>query len=302
MRTATGCSARWPMRTTQSRTACCVRGLGRFDGRSSFQTWIYRIATNVCLDLLARRSRRTIPTDYPPAEAGRDGTFGTAAVEPYPDGVLGLEGGLTSPEARYEQREALELAFVGMLQQLPARQRAVLVLRDVLGFSSREAAAALDTTTASVNSALQRARATMGNGLPERSQQATLRQLGDRRVQELADRFVAAFERADVEAVVATLSEEATFRMPPATVRRGRREVRESWLMPSGPPGSLRYVPTRANAQIAFGVYALEPDGRAYTAIALDVLTFGPELISDVVAFRGANVLDRFALPRTIEV
>jgi RNA polymerase sigma-70 factor, ECF subfamily len=151
------------------------RGLGKFDGRSALRRWLYRIATNICLDALARRQKRVLPIDYgPPADGGADEDGEPLAdsvwVEPYPDEALGLEDGYAAPEARYEQREAVELAFVAALQHLPPRQRAVLVLREVLGFSAKEVSESLGTTVASVNSALQRARTTVEERLPEKSQ------------------------------------------------------------------------------------------------------------------------------------
>ena len=136
-------------------------------------------------------------------------------VEPYPDELLGLEDGFAAPDARYEQRESVELAFIAALQLLPPNQRAALILREVLGFSAREAAEALDTTVASVNSALQRARATVDERLPDQSQQATLRSLGDDRLREIVEGYVDAWQRRDVEAVVGMLTEDATFAMPP---------------------------------------------------------------------------------------
>src|SRR5262245_11332939 len=159
------------------------RGLPRFEGRSSVRSWLYKIATNTCLRAIERRSRRVLPVDYGAAANAHDGPGEpvTEAVwlEPYPDEQLGLGNGMAGPEARYEQREGVELAFIAALQHLPARQRAVLILRDVLGFSARETAAVLETTPVSVDSALQRARKTVAQRLPEQSQQATLRSLSD---------------------------------------------------------------------------------------------------------------------------
>jgi RNA polymerase sigma-70 factor (ECF subfamily) len=288
--------------TVQDALLRAWRGLPRFEGRSTPRSWLYRIATNACLDAIARRPKRVLPIDYgPPADPG-DAPGEPAAeavwVEPYPDDALGLPDGYAAPAARYEQREAVELAFIAALQHLPARQRAVLILREVLGFSAREVADALDTTVASVNSALQRARRTLDARLPDESQQATLRALGDAAVRDVVRRFADAFERADVEAIVALLAEDVTFSMPPyAEWYRGRDAVAESWLMPGDRPSGLRYVPTRVNGQLALGTYHLEPRGGRYAPIALDVLTLRGSVVADVIAFRAPGLLPRLGLP-----
>ena len=180
----------------------------------------YRIATNACLDAIGKRPKRVLPVDYGPPRDPHDGPLIPLAdsvwVEPYPDEELGLEDGYAAPEARYEQREAVELAFIAALQHLPPNQRAALILREVLGFSAREVAEILDTTTASVNSALQRARKATEERLPERSQQATLRSLGDEGMRGVVQGYVDAWDRGDIQAVVEMLSEDACFSMPPA--------------------------------------------------------------------------------------
>src|SRR5262245_41069451 len=206
------------------------RGLPRFEGRSSLRSWLYRIATNTCLDAIARRPRRVLPVDYGPAADPHAGPgepiVESVWIEPYPDEKLGLEDGFAAPEARYERRESVELAFVAALQNLPARQRAVLILREVLGFSARETAETLETTTAAANSALQRARAALDERLPKQSQQATLRALGDERVRDIVERYVEAWDRGDVEAVVSMLAQDAAFTMPPLrTWYRGRDAI-----------------------------------------------------------------------------
>jgi RNA polymerase sigma-70 factor (ECF subfamily) len=280
------------------------RGLAGFEGRRPPRSWLYAIATNACIDASARR-RRALPMDRGPAAApgAVPGAPLPAAtwIEPYPDGQVGVEDGPASPESRYELRESVELAFIAALQHLPARQRAVLILREVLAFSARETAEALGSTTASVNSALQRARRAIDERLPARSQQATLRELGDDGARELVERFTDAFERADVEAIVALLADDAVFAMPPyGEWYSGREAVARSWLMPSGPPGGLRYAPTRANGQIALGTYALDPARAAYVPIALDVLTLRGREIAVVYAFRDTGAFARFGLPATL--
>jgi RNA polymerase sigma-70 factor (ECF subfamily) len=282
------------------------RGLCRFDRRGALRAWLYRIATNACLDALARRPKRVLPIDYGgPTELGPDEAaeplVAPVWLEPFPDEVLGVEEGYAAPEARYEQREAVELAFVAALQHLPPRQRAVLILREVLGLSAKEVAEALGTTLASVNSALQRARRTIDDRLPEKSQQETLRSLGDQRIREIVERFVDAFERADVGAIKALLAEDATFAMPPYPhAYRGREAIGDSWLMPGGPPGELRYVPTRANGQLALGAYAFDPERNRFVPIALDVLALRGSAVAEVIAFRSPEIFPRFALPEEL--
>ena len=277
------------------------RGLCGFDRRSALRSWLYRIATNTCLDTLARRRKRVLPIDYGPATypgggEPREPLAEVVWIEPYPDEVVGVEDGYAAPEARYEQREAIELAFVAALQHLPPRQRAVLILREVLGLSAREVSEALGTSVPSVNSALQRARRTIDDRLPERSQQQTLRSLGDARV--MVDRFVDAFERGDVGAITALLAEDATFAMPPYREwYRGRDAIGDSWLMPGGPPGDLRYLPAQANGQLAVGAYAFDPERKRFVAIALDVLALNGPRISEITAFRTPEIFPRFGLP-----
>ena len=277
------------------------RGLPRSAQHRSLRNWLYRIATNVCLDALARRSARVLPIDQSgssdPADHGEplaDGTW----IEPYPDGEI--DDGYAAPEARYEQREAVELAFVAALQHLPARQRAVLILREVLGFSAREVAGTMDTTVASVNSSLQRARATVDKRLPEQSQQATVRSLGNRRVRKLVGHFSDAFEHGDVDTILSMLAEDATFAMPPyAGWCRGRQAIAASWLMPSLPAAELRYLHASANGQPALAAYRWNDRQRGYLPIALDVLTLRGTAIADVVAFRN-TAFERFGLPAAL--
>jgi RNA polymerase sigma-70 factor, ECF subfamily len=279
------------------------RALPRFRGQSSLRTWLYRIATNVCLDVIARRPKRVLPLDYgPPTPPGAGETAQPRPesqwIEPYPDGALGVEDGAAGPEARYERREALELAFVAALQHLPPRQRAALVLRDVLGFSAAEAAESLDTTVASVNGALYRARATVEERLPEQSQQATLRAVGDRSLREIVERFADAFERGEVDEILGMLTDDASFAMPPyAEWCQGREAVGKSWLMPGGPAPRLRYAPARANGQPALGTYLLDEESSEYLPLALDVLTLRGDLVGAVIAFRTPAAFPRFGLP-----
>ncbi len=274
------------------------RALGKLDDGAALRAWLYRIATNTCLDAIARRPKRVLPVDYAPA-ADPHGGPGEPAVEkvwlePYPDEMLAIEDGLLGPEARYEQREAVELAFVAALQLLPANQRAVLVLREVLGFSAKETAAALDTSVASVNSALQRARKTIEERVPEQSQQATLRTLGDDGVEQVVERYMKAWEENDVETVVGLLSEDVAFSMPPLASWFSGSEAMRIFLTGWPLSGEWRWRPVRvrANGQEALAFYAFDDDEGAYMPFALNVLTFSGERISDVTAF----------VARTIEV
>ena len=200
---------------------------------------------------------------------------------------FGIEDGLAGPEARYEQRESIELAFVAALQNLPANQRAVLILREVLGFSAKEAADTLDTTTASVNSALQRARAAVEDRLPEQSQQATARALGDDGLQEVVDGYVEAWQRGDVEAVVGMLTEDAAFSMPPLQTWFGGRDEIATFLAGWPLSGQWRWRPiqVRANGQPALAFYSWDPDEEAYMPFALNVLTVRGDKVSDITAF-----------------
>ena len=202
------------------------RALPRFRGNSSLGSWLYRIATNVCLDALGRRRRGPLPVEYGPSLAlarGDAGQLRTGGgwIEPQ-DTTREIDDRAGAPHARYERREALELAFVVSLRHLPPRQRAALVLREVLGFSAEEAAASLGTTVASVNSALQRARAAVEERLPHQGQQATLRVPPDRRMRETAERFADALERGDVERILALLTADPHVRKAADQRRRAR--------------------------------------------------------------------------------
>jgi RNA polymerase sigma-70 factor, ECF subfamily len=249
----------------------------------SARPWLYTIATNVSLTELARRRKRVLPHDHLPA-AEPHTPPGTPLAEstwldPYPE--------QSAPEASYEQREGIELAFVAALQHLRANQRAVLILRDVLGFTAHETATMLETTVASVNSALQRARAAVRARVPARTQQATLRALGRDRLRELVDRYIDAWERCDVEAFTALLVQDATFAMPPLATWYTPRETIAAWARESTMSGTWRWrvLPTSANAQPALAFYAWDGPFAAYLPFALNVLTVRDGLISDLTAF-----------------
>jgi RNA polymerase sigma-70 factor (ECF subfamily) len=290
------------------------RGLSRFEGRSSLRSWLYRIATNTCLDIVARRPKRVLPLDYGQAADPHGGPGAPLVesvwVEPYPDEAVGVADGFASPDARYEQRESVELAFIAALQYLPARQRAVLILREVLGFSAREVAETLDTTTASVNSALQRARKTIDDHLPERSQQATLRAVGDDGIRALVERYVDAWERGDVDAVAAMLAEDAAIAMPPmASWFRGPGVLvfLREWAFSGrvyNAEGSrrVRVIPVRASGQPAFGTYSWDPERERYLPTVLQVLTLRGDRIEEITGFVTPEIFARFALPDSLPV
>jgi RNA polymerase sigma-70 factor (ECF subfamily) len=288
------------------------RGLPRFAGRSSLRGWLYKIATNASLDVIGRRQKRVLPLDYGPPADPHDPMGAPIAetvwIEPYPDQLLG-------PEAGYEQREAVELAFVAALQRLPARQRAVLILREVLGFSAQEVAETLESSVASVNSALQRARKAIEDHLPDQTQQATLRALGDEGVQELVETYMRAWEAGDVDTIVGLLTEDVTMAMPPMpTWFRGleastgflrnfvfaQREGRKQLISFAGEERNMRLVPSRASGQLAFGNYHWNEEAGAYLPVAIQVLTLRGSRIRDITAFVDPALVPSFGLPERI--
>ena len=243
-----------------------------------------------------------LPIDYgPPEGAGAPDPARLEApiwLEPFPDESIQIADDAVGPEARYEQRETLELAFVAALQHLPPRQRAVFVLRDVLGFSAAAVAEMLSASAVSVNSALQRARETTRSRLPDHSQQHELRRLGDDRLREFVSRLVDAFERGQVTTILALLAEDAVFSMPPYPAwYQGRDRIADSWLMPQDSPTGLRFLSTRASGQLALGVYKLDAARNLYTPNCLEVFGLRGELISEVTSFRNPELIRVFGLP-----
>jgi RNA polymerase sigma-70 factor (ECF subfamily) len=276
------------------------RGWAGLRENASARSWLYAIATNVCLTEIARRRRRVLPHDFGPA-AEWDAPPGIPVAEsvwldPYPDQAIGVPEGKATPEARYEQREGIELAFVASLQHLAANQRAVLILREVLGFSAHQTAEMLSTTVASVNSALQRARAAVSSRIPARTQQASLRMLGDDGLRDLVSRYVDAWERCDVDAFAALLVQDASFAMPPLATWYAPRDSIVAWARAYAMSGEWRWktVLTRANAQPALAFYAWAERSGVYLPFALNVLTLQGDLIGDVTAFivRATDAVD----------
>lgn len=273
------------------------RGLPRFEGRSSIRSWLFRIATNACLDELQRRSKRVLPMAVGPGgELDGAPDVETEWLEPYP-APWETEDMSATPEARYEQRESVELAFVAALQWLAPNERAVLLLREVLGFSAREAAELLQTTTAAVNSALQRARRSIEGRLPESSQQDVQRSLGDTRVRAVVDRYIDAMERADLGAVLALLTEDATWSMPPLPAWfRGHKAI-AAFLEHEPLQFRWRHIATRANGQPAVACYWWVHESGCYAARTLDVLTLRGSRIESITAFIGPIHVARSGLP-----
>jgi RNA polymerase sigma-70 factor (ECF subfamily) len=265
------------------------KALPKFDGRM-FRAWLYKIATNTCLDALAKRSKRVLPVDYGPASDPLAGPaeplVETVWIEPYPDENLGLEDGLAGPEARYEQRESVELAFVAALQHLPAQQRAVLITREVLGYSAKETADLMDTTVQSVNSALQRARKAVEDKLPEQSQQANLRTLDDAELKGVVEGYMDAMSSGDIPRVLDMLTDECTWSMPPVASWFGPKSELGDFLKTGPLSGSWRWrhIATSANGQPAIGAYAWHESG-AYLPFALDVLTLEGQKIASICSF-----------------
>jgi RNA polymerase sigma-70 factor (ECF subfamily) len=268
-------------------------GLDRFDGRARFSTWLHRIVTNSSLTLIDRRGRRSLPaeegfsSDDPAAAAGAP-LPETTWVEPF-------------PEDAYEKRETLELAYVAALQHLPPNGRAALMLTEVLGYSAADAAVMLGTTTASLNSALQRARRAIAERVPPVTQAATLRALGDARLRARVDRFVAAMDAADVDGVVELLTEDAAWSMPPQPAWfRGHAAI--GAFLAENP---FKWFQWRRRAIVACGQPATAAwtwDGEVFRAHAIEVLSFAGDRINDVTTFldvsrRGVDGFPAFAAP-----
>jgi RNA polymerase sigma-70 factor (TIGR02960 family) len=284
------------------------RNLGEFGQRSSLRTWLYQIATNRCLSMLRAGSRR--PRNAPPLpEATLPEPTGAGDappwLEPYPDVLLDhLVDQRPGPEARYETTEAISLAFITALQLLPPRQRAALVLRDVLGYHAAEVAQMLGTTQEAVNSALKRARATVDNHLADSSSTGSrrpARQPDTAAEHLLVARLTDAMERADLDALIELLVTDVRLSMPPAMLEyRGIESAQHIFAAVTFRPGrTYRVVPTRANGQPAFGLYLADPHASVYRAYCLLVITTVGDHITAITSF-STNVMTRFGLPRTL--
>jgi RNA polymerase sigma-70 factor (ECF subfamily) len=276
------------------------QGLGGFEGRASIRTWLYRIATNRCLNALRSAKRRQakewdVPEIEPPEPTG----FSEVVwLEPYPDALLeGAIDGPLGPEARYEQTEALSLAFVTALQVLPARQRAVLILREVLGYHADEVAEMLDSTVVSVNSALKRARAGLQRRLPTGEHSAPAP--NSPAEQALVAKFVRAYGAGDVDTLVALLTDDVRLSMPPITLEYHGRDAVSRFYASVITHRRYDLVPTRANGQVAFGTYLYAPTDGIRHGTGLLVLTLTGDRISALTRFDN-SVLPSFGLPRSL--
>jgi RNA polymerase sigma-70 factor (TIGR02960 family) len=289
---------------TQETLVAAWRGLTGFEQRSSLRAWLYRIATNCCLRQIKRRPPRMLSWDHGPARSG-DADLGTPVsepiwLEPWPGDAPAEAAERSDPAAAFDRRESVELAYVAALQHLPATQRAVLILREVLAFSAAETADALDTTVASVNSALQRARKTLAERGPRRSQQAERAALapeGPDSQRGIVDAFVAAWERADVPALVALLTEDVRFTMPPLPAWFDGRDDVAGFMSQRMFATPWRLVPVTANSQPGFACY--QGDGETFRLGAVNILSFRDGRIDWIAAFIDPDVTARFGVPPT---
>jgi RNA polymerase sigma-70 factor, ECF subfamily len=277
------------------------RRLETFGGRASFGAWLYGIATNACLDALERRPPRLLPDACvppgDPASLPAPPRTDVPWLEPYPDRLLELaDESEPGPEARLDQRESIRLAFVAAIQHLPPRQRAVLILRDALGWSAREAAELLGGSVTSVNSALQRARESLDSVPTEET-------TGDEVEAALVERYLAAWEAADVAGLAALLKEDVELAMPPTpSWYRGREAVATFLDATFGryPEGGLRLVATRANLTPAFAVYELDDSERRHRALAIKLLRIDGDAVAAITGFADASLFAAFGLPETL--
>ncbi len=283
------------------------KGRSGFAGRASVRTWLYRIATNVCLDALARRPRRVLPDELGPAAdpAGEISALDVPWLSPFPDLLLDP----AAPDdtgAAVVERETIELAFLATIQLLPPRQRAALILRDVLDWSAKDTADLLGTSVASANSALQRGRETLRAKLPARRAEWSAPASTTAEETALLRKFIAAYESADVQAVAAVLSEDARAVMPPYSLWFDSRDRILGALGPSFDPrspyyrGSFRMAPVRANRQPAVATYLRRPGESVYRAFGVSVLTVRNGLVTAVAAFETA-ALAPYGLAETFE-
>lgn len=287
--------------------------LATYERRASFRAWLYKIATNTCLDFLdQRRSRRLLPLDALPQSDPNTSILPPAAemtwLEPFPDEWLRDTNAL-NPEARYTDSESISLSFMTALQLLPPRQRAVLILRDVLDFSANETAEVLEITVSSANSALHRARKTLAQNYQNRDPESAAQALIDEKSQWLLDHFLQAWETADVDGLVALLRADAALAMPPSpSWYQGLEAIRifvastvfaDGGMFSGKASGRWRLVPTQANSSPAFAIYQRAEKGD-YQAFGIHVLDFKEAKLSQIISFIDPSLPARFGLPATI--
>jgi RNA polymerase sigma-70 factor (TIGR02960 family) len=276
------------------------RGLATFEGRSSLRGWLFRVATNACLRLSSRRPRRMLSYEHGPARRDTsdlgEPLLGPVWLEPWPDDLPADDE--PDPATAYLRRESVELAFVAALQHLPGTQRAVLILREVLGFSAAEVAEILETTPASVNSAIQRARLTLADRVPARTQQVELAALGRDGRRELVDAFVNAWERADVPALLDLLAADARFTMPPLPAWFDGRDDVGRFFAERVFATPWRLIPIAANGQPAFACY--QHDGERFRLGAVNVLSLRDGRISWIAGFVDPALLRRLAVTQEL--
>jgi RNA polymerase sigma-70 factor, ECF subfamily len=278
------------------------RAYDRFEGRSEVRTWLYRIASNVCFDALRGRQRRALPMEMTGASRAADGLVGSplpesAFVEPAPGNIVSTHP--SDPADAVAERESIRLAFVAALQHLPPQQRAVLILRDVLKWQASEVAELLETTVAGVNSALQRAHATMHD---KQEADTRLDEPSDEAQRELLARYVDAFERYDIEELTTLIAADATQSMPPwAMWLRGRDEILEWWQGPGAACRGSRLIATEANGSVAFGQYKPDPAG-GRAPWSLQVLRIGDDGIAEFTFYLDvARMFPLFGLPEHVD-
>lgn len=277
-----------------------------YAGRAPLRAWLYKIATNLCLDTLKRRPRRTLPIARQTATSMNDPIAADITepiwLEPFPDDLLAPEK--DNPEARYTMQESVTLAFMTCLHLLPPRQRAVLILRDVLDWHASEVADLLDTSVPAVKSVLHRARSTLDNRYQQVDATGIASQMLDEKLRGQLDRYVRAWEACDVDALLMLLKDEATFSMPPTpSWYRGREAIRKlvsATVFKGGRAGLWRLQATRANRRPAFGIYLWDENDGIYHAHGIQVVTFEGEQIADITTFKDAAVMRYFNLPMTL--
>jgi RNA polymerase sigma-70 factor (ECF subfamily) len=279
------------------------RGRAGFEGRSMVRTWLYRIATNACLDLLESRTRRLRLLESP--QAGEPNAVDW--LQPYPDRLLDeIASSAPDPDALVIARETIELAYLAAIQYLPPRQRAVLILRDALGWSAKETANLLDDSLASVNSALHRARSLMRKRLPRRRLEWSTAATPTTAERKLLQSYMNATDRADVAALTALLREEVRLTMPPSpTWFQGREEIAQAFALSTDPAlptylGQLRTVATAANRQPAVAAYVRRAGDSEYRALGLDVLRLEGDLVIEITRFVTADLFAAFGLQPTL--